>query len=146
MVNILLVRRKLTKLHEYLSELKMLSQYSFEEYHRNYLIKRAAERLLQLITDTAVDINTHILVDEGYPPPPDSYQSFVGLTKLNIYPEDFAYKIAPATGERNILVHEYEHINDRIVYESIGEALDLFDQYIGFVEAFVRRREGEESV
>lgn len=59
-----LVRQKLNKLTENLNQLKKIEEYSFEEYQDNFFIKRTAERLLQLIVETATDINGHILVEE----------------------------------------------------------------------------------
>lgn len=145
MVNTVLVRRKLMKLDGYLAELKHLSRYTFEDYCSDFRTKRAVERLLQLLSDVATDINMHIIVDERFPPPPDSFQSFVTLARLEVFPEEFAYQIAPATGERNILVHEYEQIDDRVVYDSISEALELFSRYAGYVQAFLNRRENSKA-
>jgi len=66
------------------------------------------------------------------------------IAELNIIPTNFALKIAPSTGLRNILVHEYEDINDEIVYHSIGtcleyylEFLDLINQYLQCTEPLV---------
>ncbi|MCL6477622.1 MAG: DUF86 domain-containing protein [Peptococcaceae bacterium] len=47
---------------------------------------------------------------------------------------ELAGELAPATGERNILVHEYESINDLTVYESIPVAIKLFSQYYAQVD------------
>jgi len=139
MADHILVRRKLVKLHQYLEELKGLSRYSFQDYQENYLIKRTAERLIQLLVDVASDINSHVLVDEGYPPPPDYYRSFTESVKTGLIPRDFAQKIAPSTGERNIIVHEYEEIDDFTVYQSITEAIEMYEKYIVYAMDFLNR-------
>lgn len=139
MVEHLLVQRKLVKLRQYLEELKGISKYSFQDYQGNYLIKRTAERLIQLLVDVASDINSHVLVDEGFPPPPDFYRSFIESAKTGLIPHEFALRIAPSAGERNIIVHEYENIEDLIVYQSISEAIQVYEQYFGYVTEFLQR-------
>ena len=125
-----LIHRKLTKLIQYLDELKAIKDYTLEEYLDNYFIKRTTERLIQLIVEVATDINGHIIVEEGHNPPHNYYQSFIKLGQLNLINEELATKLAPSTGLRNRIVHEYEEINDQIVFESVERALKLYSQYI----------------
>ena len=53
---------------------------SFDDYVSNFRHRRTVERLIQLIVDLAVDINTHAVVDAGNPPPADSYASALPLS------------------------------------------------------------------
>lgn len=139
MVKPAVVRKKLIKLNQYLHELAGLAGHPYEEYAGSYLLRRAAERLLQLVVDVATDINTHTLVDAGFPPPPDAYTSFTeAAKKINLLPEKFAEQIAPSAGERNIIVHEYENINDIMVYESIPEAVAMYKEYARHVERYIK--------
>ncbi len=43
------------------------------------------------------------------------------------------------TGERNIIVHEYELIDDAIIYSSIGEILSFYEDYIKHVNAYLNQ-------
>ncbi|WP_366922099.1 DUF86 domain-containing protein [Metallumcola ferriviriculae] len=115
MVDKKVIQRKLQKMKQYLGELATFADLSFEEYVNNFQNRRTVERLIQLIVDVAIDINAHTVVDAGNPPPQDSYDSFIQGAKLNMFSLDFANKIAPSTGERNIIVHEYEQIDDGVV-------------------------------
>ena len=142
MVNPQVVRRKLIKMDGYLKELQDLQGYAYSEYLSNNLVRRSAERLLQLLVDVAADINTHVIVDEDFAPPSDYYTSFIKAGEVGLLPGAFAARLAPAAGERNILVHDYENINNKIVFDSIPIAVQMFGQYIGYVEDFLRRREG----
>jgi len=49
---------------------------------------------------------------------------------------DFALKIAPSTGLRNILVHEYQKIEDDIVYKSIKHVLDYYLIYFDKIYSY----------
>lgn len=75
-------------------------------------------------------------VDE--PPPRDYYTSFTRLGELGIIEEDMAQNLAPCSGLRNRLVHEYEHINDQIVYASIDMVLTKVPNYMRAIKAFIQ--------
>lgn len=137
MLNKATVIRKLNKLKAYLNELRTFESLSWHDYSSNFHYRRAVERLIQLIVDVAVDINTHAVVNEGHNPPIDAYNSFLDAGALGMMPLSFARLVAPSTGERNIIVHEYEQIDDAVVYQSIKDALELYDQYIGYIVAFI---------
>lgn len=55
------IRRKLISLSEYIQELEPFLTYSYEKYLSNYFIKRTGERLIQLIVENMVDINSVII-------------------------------------------------------------------------------------
>ncbi len=133
MVDPIVVNRKLQKLTGYLAELQTMEEVTLEDYLNDFRHRRIVERLLQLIIDVAIDINTHAVVDAGKPPPTDAYNSFFEASKIGLFPLAFAQKLAPSTGERNIIVHDYENIDDRIVFESISEARVLYYQYVKYV-------------
>jgi len=133
MVDPEVLQRKLAKLRGYLEEMGAYDVMSWEDYRDNSHYRRAVERLIQLIVDVAVDINTHAVIDAGKPPPKDSYSSFLKGAEIGLYPQEFAKKIAPSTGERNIIVHEYEDIDDRMVYHSIGDFLRMYHEYINYL-------------
>jgi len=138
-VNKEVVQRKLKKLNLYIEELAHYQNLSFEEYLEKFQHKRAVERLIQLIVDVAVDINSHTIVDEGNPPPEDAFDSFIQAAKYGILPIEFAKKIAPSTGERNIIVHEYEKIDDGLVYDSIKEAIKMYKEYVAYYTKFITK-------
>jgi uncharacterized protein YutE (UPF0331/DUF86 family) len=140
MVNKEIALRKLSKLKSYLDELAAYEGITWEQYKAESQLRRAVERLIQLVVDVAVDINSHAVVDEKQPPPRDAFDSFIQAGRLGMFTQGFAEIIAPSTGERNIIVHEYEQIDDAIVYHSIKEALVVYHQYISYVLDFVEKR------
>jgi uncharacterized protein YutE (UPF0331/DUF86 family) len=56
---------------------------------------------------------------------------------LGVYDADFAQRIARSAGLRNILVHEYNDIDHRILHQAIPDALDQYHAYINAVRAFL---------
>ncbi|MFN2341136.1 MAG: DUF86 domain-containing protein [Halanaerobium sp.] len=136
-----IVRRKLNKMIEYLGQLEEVNQYTLENYLDNFFVKRTAERLIQLVVETATDINGHLIVSSGHKPPADYYTSFVKLSDCQILDKKFAKEIAPSAGLRNRLVHEYEEIDDQIVYKSIQKTIKSYKKYIKEIENYLRKIE-----
>lgn len=132
MVDREVLQRKLQKLQEYLHEIETYQNLTWNDYQGNRQIRRAIERLVQLIVDVAVDINTHSVVDAGGSPPDNAYDSFIKAAEMNLMPYKFAEEIAPSTGERNILVHDYEVIDDLVVFESIPQIIKMYSLYLQY--------------
>jgi len=138
-VNPLVIKRKLQRMLQYLSELETMSHLTVDEYLTDMRGRRAVERLIQLIVDVAVDINTHTIVDAGLPAPVDSRSSFLEIGGMGILPTQVARALAPSVGERNIIVHQYEDMDDRIIYASIKHTIDQYGDYIRHFVAYVER-------
>jgi uncharacterized protein YutE (UPF0331/DUF86 family) len=130
MVDKEVLQRKLQKLQEYLDEIAYYKELTWSEYKGNTQIRRAVERLIQLIVDVAVDINTHSIVDAGGSPPDNAYDSFIKAAEMSLIDDKLAMEIAPSTGERNILVHDYEAIDDLLIFESIPEVTEMYKKYL----------------
>ena len=139
MVERKLIRRKLNKMIEYIEQLKEVNKYTLDDYLDNFFIKRTSERLVQLIVEVATDINGHIVVDEGYSPPEDYYTSFLKLSEAGVISKDFAKDLAPSAGLRNRLVHEYEEIDDEIVYKSVKRAIENYSKYIKEIDEYLKK-------
>ena len=116
------VNRKLSQIVEYLTALTPLQGLSYTDYLQQPLTRYAAERLLQLLVDTAVDINAHLIVELTGTPPQDYYDSFIKAAQAGVLSVAFALSIAQSTGLRNRLVHQYEAIDHAIVHSAIAEA------------------------
>jgi uncharacterized protein YutE (UPF0331/DUF86 family) len=129
---------KLKKLHSYYAELKSLASISQDEYMANSIYRRAVERTLQLIVECATDINNMLLKMQGNKGATDYFNSFIDIAEENIIPMEFALKIAPSTGLRNILVHEYEAIDDDIVYYSISTCLECYLEYMDLINRYLK--------
>ena len=134
-----IINDKLIKMKDYLGQLKKLSPNTYEDYVKDLITKYAVERLIQLIVDLALDINNIILSYLKRPPAADYYNSFIDLAENGVLDETFAVKIAPSTGLRNRLIHEYETVNDRIVFESISETIDQYTVYMKQINKFLKR-------
>lgn len=145
MVDIELVRRKISRLSMYLERLRPLLGKTLEEYRSDFYVKSSAERLIQLIVECATDVNNHVVVETGNRPPEDYSVSFVRAAEVGMISGELAEKLKGSAGMRNILVHEYMDIDDEKVYQAMPLAIKEYTEYIRQVEAFLERLEKERS-
>ena len=110
---------------------------SFETYAGSTLIRRGCERLIQLVVECATDINCMILKGLEKPAPKDYFNSFIELGEAGVLDMELELRIAPSTGLLHILVHEYQKIDDRIVYHSLASVRTQYAAYIEKVAAWV---------
>lgn len=128
-----IIVNKLIKMEEYISELEGFKPETYNEYKNDQLKRYAIERLIQLIIDLALDINNILIKKLDHYPAQDYFSSFLELVDLEILPEEFARDIAPSTGIRNRLVHKYEKVNDKVVYQNLDKLIKYYLDYIKYV-------------
>jgi len=102
------------------------------------LTRAAAERLIQVVVDLAVDVNGHIAVTAAGRAPTTGRESFELAADAGALDADLAARLAPAAGLRNLLVHRYAELRIDLVAAAVDEVLDGFDLYVTQVAAYVR--------
>jgi len=132
-----IITKKLSVMVESLKALEPIMTMPLKDYRQDVYKRKAAERLLQEVIEAAIDINTHIITSSGHTPPDDYYESFIKIGELGVIEIQFAEKLAPSAGLRNRLVHEYDDIQDSIVYDSISFAENLYPKYVQAVERYI---------
>lgn len=138
-MNNYVVQEKLLKLKNYLEDLRSLKPATIDIYEQDRNLRYAVERVIQLIVDLALDINNILLAKNNKPPAADYFNSFLDLAVCGVYELEFALAIAPSTGLRNRLVHEYDKINHRIVYKSIEKIIRSYTEYIQKVGRYLEK-------
>ncbi len=127
------VIQKIDEFIGYLKELDELLIFSDQEIFTDSGKLHIAERLLQLIVDTMLDINQHFIKEQNLKIPDDFQSTFYILGENNIFPTDFAIKIAPVVGLRNRIVHRYDSINKQLFIETLRKNASDFKIYIKFI-------------
>ncbi|AEM78368.1 type VII toxin-antitoxin system HepT family RNase toxin [Thermoanaerobacter wiegelii] len=135
------IRRKLISLSNYVKQLLPITEYTYEEYISNYFIYYTGERLIQLIIENCMDINSLIAEYKGFKPPKSYYESFIMLGDNQILPKEVAGELASFTGMRNRIVHQYEDVNHKIIFDNYKNLIELVDKYIDIVTDFIEKIE-----
>lgn len=134
-----LVQDKLKNIDDYLHTLEPLVAKSASEIAREELVLHTIERLFQLIVDTMVDINTHIITAKDFPVPDDFQSTFIVLGKHDVLPMEFALKISPVVGLRNRVVHKYEDLNTKLFFKQLKDEFDDFRQYLKYISDYISK-------
>lgn len=126
-----LVEKKINQIIECLTELEpIVTKMSDEEIKKDYFKYHTAERLLQLIVDTILDINIHFIKEKKLVVPDDLQSTFITLSDNNLLPKDFAVKIAPVVGLRNRVVHKYDSLDKKTFIEKLKNNFNNFKEYL----------------
>lgn len=133
-----LVTRKLALIAGDLDQLRLIHDRGLDGYLANRLEQAVVERLLERIVTRMIDINYHLITAAGHPPPTDYYASFRQLGALGILEMPFAARLAPAAGLRNRLVHDYDELDQRLLFAALRGALDDVPSYAAAVHAWVQ--------
>ena len=101
------IERRLDELNERLQRLEPLKERPRHEFRNDPYLRDIVERNLEIAAQCCIDIGNRIISLERAPKPQDYYESILRLAELNVLPGEFAERLAPLAGFRNILVHEY---------------------------------------
>jgi uncharacterized protein YutE (UPF0331/DUF86 family) len=134
-----LVTRKMVLITTDLRALEPLAGRSLDDVLAGGTDEVLIERYLERLIGRMIDINYHLLTESGRPPPRDYYESFTQLGKLGVLPHAFAARIAPCSGLRNRLVHEYDEIDPARLYEGLQAAVRDVPEYLRHVQVFLDR-------
>jgi len=119
---------KVAELEGYMRELRAIAPKSFSEF-RQIEKKRACERLLQISVEIVIDI-CHLFVTGlklGLPAEEDDI--FEKIERAGLISEPLKQTLKEMKGFRNILVHEYSEIDDKIVFQAVKTRLGDFDAF-----------------
>lgn len=137
------IQIKLELIQKDLEHLKELGDLSLDEIAADFYKWSTLKLVLVEIIGRAIDINTHIIAEEGdlkTPAPTSSRETFIRLGTMGIFPADFADEISKSAGFRNRVVHEYNDLERNKVYETVDEALGQFTRYCGYIMEYIAKK------
>lgn len=129
MVDVAVVKRKLSQVDTSLRQVREFAAITLEEYQGDWKIQRIVERTLQMMIETCVDIANHIVSDRGMRSP-TSYADTFQVLKENSIVDDSLYDSLVKMAEfRNIVVHQYEGVDSGIVLTILKSHLSDFERF-----------------
>jgi len=131
------IKNKINFIQQELGVLAEYSAFSLQEIVSDYLKHTLVERVLERIINDALDINQHIIVESNQGAPNDYKETFVALSKMDIFTAEFAAEISKSVGLRNILAHNYHKLDEEIFYNSIKNCLTDYTKYCDYILRFI---------
>ena len=111
-----IVQRKFALLDEYLIQLQNhLADVDFEQFKDDWVLRCAAERALQVIAEIVIDVTQRTLALANAGPSASAAEALHKAEQLNIVRDASLY--LPIVRFRNLVVHEYERIDPRVLYD-----------------------------
>ena len=135
-----LIKNKINFIQKELDRLGGFKDLSFEEIISDYFKHTVVERILERIINDAIDINQHIIAELQESGVPNDYkETFEELVNLKVFDKDFAMDVSQSVGLRNILVHNYRKLDEKLFYKSIKSCLSDYTKYCDYILKFIKK-------
>lgn len=141
MVDERVVSVKLEQIEQYHGELTEKQDLSRSEFLGSTTEQRAVERMFENAIQASADLAQHVAThDFGYQGSTAKGAVRV-LHREGVIDEQTMTTLVAAIGFRNVLAHEYGHIDAQEVYETLQTGLGVYDTYSQQVARWVRNQE-----
>ena len=130
MVDKELLSRKLSRLRSCIEALKGAEDINWEKYQSDLRAKAFVERYLHLAIEEVIDIANHLVSFHRWREPTGYRDLFIILKEHGIIDEEHLSAFQNMASFRNMLVHQYETIDDELVFGIFKKRLDDFELFI----------------
>jgi uncharacterized protein YutE (UPF0331/DUF86 family) len=120
------IEAKLERLRRCVQRLEQKRPSTPETLATDYDLQDILSVNLECAVQLCVDIAAHIIADREISAPTTMAAAFESLHTLHILSSDLANSMKKAVGFRNIVVHSYQEIDWRIVFNICHHKLDDF--------------------
>jgi uncharacterized protein YutE (UPF0331/DUF86 family) len=135
------VLAKVDELQGFLKELRQIQPSSYDEYSVSIEKRRSTERLLQISIECVLDICSLLVSGLRLGLPGSEEDLLEKVESAAIFQPTTMRKIKGMRAFRNILVHRYGRIDDRLVFQALTEQLTDLDMFIEETLGLVNRIE-----
>lgn len=132
------------RLRDVLDRLASAGEVTAERLEEDDVLSAAVCWWLVQVVELAVSINSHVAAATLGKGPLDYRQSFALAGDVGLISPALAERLAPSTGLRNVLVHEYVRVDLRTVAAAVPAALEGYGRYVEVVARFLSARGGQE--
>ena len=139
MVNGDVIIRKLSKLKEYVDELRLANDINWDEYRKNTRSRAFVERYIHIAIQTVFDIANHIISYHQWKEPETYRETFSILASHSILPHEKVVDFENMASFRNMLVHHYDKVDDEVVFGIFKNRLGDFDLFRESVLEYLKK-------
>lgn len=123
-VNTEKLKKKLAQLEIYIREVRAMREKPQVEYTPTSDTEALAERRLEKAMQCAIDIASYIVARQVMGTPGKYKDIFFFLGRAGVLPADLTDRLERMAGFCNNLIHEYETIDTKRVYQAVQHDID----------------------
>lgn len=139
MVDERVVSVKLEQIEQYHGELTAKQEsLSRTDFLENTTEQRAVERMFENAIQACADLGQHVATDEFGFEGSTAKGAIHVLHDEGVLDEETTETLVAAIGFRNVLAHEYGHVDYEEVYATLQDGLDVYDRYSQQIAQWVR--------
>src|SRR3989344_1262891 len=132
------IRYKLKQIEENLSLIENNLPDNFKEFKLLGLVKDGIYKRIENAIEDMIDICGIINSELKLGIPTEDEDLIDNVFKKKIISKNLYLKIKEMKGFRNILVHRYGDLDDKLAFENIKSGLDDFELFIKEIESFLK--------
>ncbi len=130
MSNTDVIENKISAIRRYLGILAQYQAKSVEELSSEVTLRGAVERYLYLVAQATIDLAEATIAFKGLRKPTTMAESFSILVEAGLMDEQLGASLVKMVGFRNILAHDYERVDPRILLEVLRSRLGEVERFI----------------
>lgn len=134
MSNIKVIENKISSTKKYLNILQRYKGYKKEEIESNIDIRGAVERYLYLAVQVSIDLAEAVIAYKGFRKPTTMSETFDILDEEQIISSKLTDELVKMVGFRNIIMHDYEKIDYKIVYNVLQKGRKDIEGFLKKIE------------
>ncbi|MCZ7382287.1 MAG: DUF86 domain-containing protein [Candidatus Methanoperedens sp.] len=135
-----IIRTKIAEIKESRELIRENLPDSFEEFASLGLLKDGMYKRIEFCIENVFDICAIINTDLRLGIPRSDDDILEILVRKGIFDDEMRAKLKGMKGFRNIIVHRYAGIDDRLSYEFFSEKLVDFEEFVGKIVEFMNRK------
>jgi uncharacterized protein YutE (UPF0331/DUF86 family) len=136
MTDLELIRKKLERIESLIGDLRRLARP--ERLGDDLREERFVEHTLMMAIESAIDVGLHIVAEERLGEPQRRRETFVLLARAGWIDSELSAKLQRMVGFRNVLVHEYDHVDLARVREVLEHDLGDLLLFVGVIRERIR--------
>ncbi len=125
------LRQKLHYIRESVEHLEDIRSRGRDAFVRDWLLRAAAERSLQVAIEAVLDVANHLIAQEGWGLPNSYREALEILLREGVLPQEKSQDYLQMVSFRNRIVHLYDQIDPEEVFTIVENSL-------GDLEVFIR--------
>ncbi len=137
------MQAKLDSLAAYTRDLCEIQPQNLSAFQRDKMLRRYAERMLQMAIESCIQIGLQVLTEAGFRAPENYHDIFLVLGDHAVLNPPLVSSMTTLVELRNLLVYDQDAVDDVLVYAALKKRVDDLEEFERAIQAYAR---GEEFV